>query len=61
MKALQEKEYSLVINLGIGGAFKEQAPVGSVVVANSIIAADLGAESPEGFIPLIYSFVPLDR
>ncbi|WP_273717183.1 futalosine hydrolase [Alkalihalobacillus pseudalcaliphilus] len=52
MKALQEKEYSLVINLGIGGAFKEQAPVGSVVVANSIIAADLGAESPEGFIPL---------
>lgn len=42
--------YDLVISAGIGGGFAERAPVGSVVIASELIAADLGAETPEGFI-----------
>lgn len=41
--------YALVISAGIGGGFAGRAPVGSLVVASEIIAADLGAETPDGF------------
>jgi len=41
--------YALVISAGIAGGFAERAPVGSLVVADEIVAADLGAETPEGF------------
>lgn len=41
--------YSLVLSAGIGGGFAEVAGVGSLVVASKIIAADLGAETPDGF------------
>lgn len=41
--------YSLVLSAGIGGGFAEVAGVGSLVVASQIIAADLGAETPDGF------------
>ncbi|MCH1643101.1 futalosine hydrolase [Paenibacillus timonensis] len=41
--------YSLVVSAGIGGGFAEVAGVGSLVVASEIIAADLGAETPDGF------------
>ena len=41
--------YSLVLSAGIGGGFAEVASVGSLVVASEIIAADLGAETPDGF------------
>ncbi|OOE10102.1 futalosine hydrolase [Fictibacillus arsenicus] len=51
-KALAADEYDLVINMGIAGGFKEKAEVGSLVIANEIVSADLGAESPEGFITL---------
>ncbi|MFC0190110.1 futalosine hydrolase [Fictibacillus aquaticus] len=51
-KALQKEEYSLVICAGIAGGFTDKADVGSVVVASEIVSADLGAESPDGFIPL---------
>ncbi|WP_327369099.1 futalosine hydrolase [Streptomyces sp. NBC_01217] len=44
--------YDLVISAGIGGGFAPQAPVGSLVVASGIVAADLGAETPEGFVPV---------
>ncbi|WP_083248375.1 futalosine hydrolase [Desulfuribacillus stibiiarsenatis] len=49
MKALTGKSYDLVLNLGIGGGFVGKAEVCSVVVADTIIAADLGAETAEGF------------
>lgn len=39
--------YHLVISTGIGGGFRPHAPLGSLVVADSIVAADLGAETPE--------------
>jgi futalosine hydrolase len=42
----------LVISAGIGGGFSGQADVGSLVVASEIIAADLGAETAEGFLSL---------
>lgn len=41
--------YSLVICMGIAGGFAGRAAVGSLVVASEIIAADLGAETPDGF------------
>ncbi|GLI04747.1 Futalosine hydrolase [Paenibacillus tyrfis] len=48
-KALAAAEYGLVVSAGIGGGFPGRAEVGSLVVADAIVAADLGAETPEGF------------
>ncbi|QOY37909.1 futalosine hydrolase [Anaerobacillus isosaccharinicus] len=48
-KALLTKKYDLVISAGIGGGFLNQTEIGSIVVATEIIAADLGAETAEGF------------
>lgn len=42
--------YGLVISAGIGGGFAPHAPVGSLVVSDAIIAADLGADSPDGYL-----------
>jgi futalosine hydrolase len=50
--ALAASEYGLVVNAGIGGGFVGKAEVSSLVVANEIIAADLGAETSEGFCSL---------
>ncbi|WP_299535400.1 futalosine hydrolase [uncultured Streptomyces sp.] len=44
--------YGLVVSAGIGGGFAPAAPVGSLVVADAIVAADLGAETPDGFVPV---------
>ncbi|MFJ9057344.1 futalosine hydrolase [Streptomyces sp. NPDC102409] len=44
--------YALVVSAGIGGGFAPAAPVGSLVVATGIVAADLGAETPDGFVPV---------
>lgn len=48
-KFLATKEYDLVISAGIGGGFSGKAEVGTLVIADAIIAADLGVETPEGF------------
>lgn len=50
--ALATEEYDLVVNAGIAGGFDGRASVGSIVLANQIIAADLGVETAEGFCPL---------
>lgn len=42
--------YGLVVSAGIGGGFAPAAPIGSLVVADAIVAADLGAETPQGFL-----------
>ncbi|MFB9328527.1 futalosine hydrolase [Paenibacillus aurantiacus] len=47
---LSKGSYELVVNMGIGGGFREAAEIGTVVVASEIVAADLGAESKDGFI-----------
>ncbi|WP_432147450.1 futalosine hydrolase [Streptomyces sp. bgisy029] len=44
--------YGLVVSAGIGGGFAPAAPLGSLVVASDIVAADLGAETPDGFAPV---------
>lgn len=46
------RPYRAVLSAGIGGGFPGQAPVGATVLAVRSIAADLGADSPDGFIPL---------
>jgi futalosine hydrolase len=51
-KILAAHQYDLVVSAGIGGGFVGKAGVGSIVVASEIIAADLGAETPEGFLSL---------
>ncbi|MFF3029411.1 futalosine hydrolase [Streptomyces rubiginosohelvolus] len=44
--------YGLVVSAGIGGAFTPVTPLGSLIVADGIVAADLGAESADGFLPV---------
>ncbi|GAA4316069.1 futalosine hydrolase [Streptomyces venetus] len=48
--ALEGAPYGLVVSAGIGGGFLPEAPVGSLVVADEIVAADLGAETEDGFL-----------
>jgi futalosine hydrolase len=50
--ALAGTPYGLVVSAGIGGGFLPGAPVGSLVVADEITAADLGAETADGFLPV---------
>jgi futalosine hydrolase len=44
--------YELAVSAGIGGGFQGRAAIGDVVEATLIVAADLGAESPDGFLNL---------
>ncbi len=41
--------YRLAVSAGIAGGFAPAAPLGSAVAAEAIVAADLGADTPEGF------------
>ncbi|MET7681531.1 futalosine hydrolase [Streptomyces sp. NPDC005423] len=50
--ALAGTPYDLVVSAGIGGGFQPEAPVGSLVLADEITAADLGAETSDGFLPV---------
>jgi futalosine hydrolase len=46
------RPYRTVISAGIAGGFPGRAAVGALVLATRSVQADLGAESPEGFLPL---------
>ncbi|GAB2993047.1 futalosine hydrolase [Streptomyces pseudoechinosporeus] len=50
--ALAGEPYDLVVSAGIGGGFQPEAPVGSLVLADEITVADLGAETADGFVPV---------
>ncbi|WP_343073199.1 futalosine hydrolase [Salicibibacter cibi] len=50
--ALTKDDYDMVISAGIAGGFKNRAEVGDVVIGERLIAADLGAESSESFLPI---------
>ncbi|MFG2501738.1 futalosine hydrolase [Streptomyces sp. NPDC048441] len=50
--ALARTPYDLVVSAGIGGGFQPDAPIGSLVIADEITVADLGAETPDGFLPV---------
>jgi futalosine hydrolase len=41
-----------VLSAGIGGGFAGRAGIGELAVASEIVAADLGADSPDGFLPV---------
>lgn len=47
--ALATGSFDAVVSLGICGGFTGATEIGDVVVATDIVAADLGADSPEGF------------
>ncbi|MFG2872084.1 futalosine hydrolase [Streptomyces sp. NPDC048338] len=42
--------YDLVVSAGIAGGFAPAAPLGSVVVSDTLVAADLGAQTPDGYV-----------
>ncbi|MGW6564379.1 futalosine hydrolase [Streptomyces sp. NPDC054975] len=42
--------YGLVVSAGIAGGFQPHAPIGSVVVSDAIVSADLGAQTPDGYL-----------
>lgn len=44
--------YDVALSLGISGAFRGTADVGDTLVATELVAADLGADSPTGFLGL---------
>ncbi|MFJ9245300.1 futalosine hydrolase [Streptomyces sp. NPDC101776] len=50
--ALARTPYDLVVSAGIAGGFQPGAPIGSLVIADEITAADLGAETADGFVPV---------
>jgi futalosine hydrolase len=51
-RLLAGRAYRAVVSVGIAGGFPGRAAVGSLVIATRSIAADLGAESPGGFLPI---------
>ncbi|WP_433793122.1 futalosine hydrolase [Actinoplanes sp. CA-252034] len=51
-RLLAGRAFRAVISAGIAGGFPGRADVGALVIATRSIAADLGAESPEGFLPI---------
>jgi futalosine hydrolase len=50
--AVADTPYGLVVSAGIGGGKPPHAPVGSLVVSDAVVAADLGADTPDGFLPV---------
>jgi futalosine hydrolase len=44
--------YSAVVSAGVAGGFPDRAAPGTTVLAANSVAADLGAESPGGFLTL---------
>ncbi|MCW3843387.1 futalosine hydrolase [Micromonospora yasonensis] len=46
------RPYRAVVSAGIAGGFVGRVAVGGTVLATRSVAADLGAESPEGFLPI---------
>ncbi|GAA1777214.1 futalosine hydrolase [Luedemannella helvata] len=44
--------FDAVINAGIAGGFADRVDVGGIVIGTRSIAADLGADSPDGFLTL---------
>jgi futalosine hydrolase len=44
--------YQVVLSAGVAGGFADRVAVGGLVTATRSVAADLGAETPEGFLPV---------
>lgn len=50
--ALALEGVDILMSAGIGGGFADRAGIGEIVVASAVVAADLGAESGDGFLDL---------
>ncbi len=50
--ALVSGSYEVVLSLGLCGAFRGTAGPGDLVVATELVAADLGADSTDGFLSM---------
>lgn len=44
--------YDVVVSTGVAGGFAGRAEPGTLVLADRVVLADLGADSPAGFLPL---------
>jgi futalosine hydrolase len=51
-RLLAGRPFRAVVSVGIAGGFPGRAAVGGLVIGTRSIAADLGAESPDGFLPI---------
>jgi futalosine hydrolase len=51
-RALALRGYGQVLSVGIGGGFAGRIGTGGLALGTRSVAADLGADSPDGFIPL---------
>jgi futalosine hydrolase len=51
-RLLATASYRAVVSAGIAGGFPGRATVGATVLGARSIAADLGAETPDGFLPV---------
>lgn len=51
-RLLAARPFRAVLSAGIAGGFPGRARVGGTVLATRSIAADLGAETPDGFLPV---------
>ena len=50
--ALARERFDLVLSAGVGGGFAGRAGPGDLVLADRVVHADLGAGSPDGFLPV---------
>lgn len=48
--AVAAAPYDLVVSAGIAGGFQPLAPLGTVVVSDAVVAADLGVRTPDGYL-----------
>ncbi|MET9952926.1 futalosine hydrolase [Streptomyces sp. NPDC006339] len=48
--ATTHRPYDLVVSAGIAGGFRPGAPLGTVVVADAVVAADLGVRTDDGYL-----------
>ena len=46
------ERFDLVLSAGVGGGFAGRARPGDLVLADRVVHADLGADSPDGFLPV---------
>lgn len=46
------RAYSGVVSMGIGGGFSGRAAIGEIALCTRSVAADLGADSADGFVPV---------
>jgi futalosine hydrolase len=54
------RPYRAVVSAGIAGGFAGRVAVGDTVLGSRAVAADLGAESPDGFIPIDELGIPAE-